>query len=333
MAEDAGHGGATDGLIFAYRLDGQGGGTPLDLEAVTAATAPGGPWVWAHFDGRNPEARAWLRDQSGLGALIVDALLSEKTRPRVEIFEDEGALINLRGVNASDNAAPEDLVSVRLWISGRRVITVRMRPLRTVNDVRDRIKADVGPHGGGEVLTALALHLLDRMGPILEGLNLQLDEAEQALISAPHADLRKRIVIVRRRVILMRRYIAPQREVVAILKSAHYPWFTASDRRHLLEAYDRMTLYVEDLDTMRERAQIIQDELTSLMTAKLNRNTYLLSLVATIFMPLSFVTGLFGINVGGIPGADSPVAFGWFVLALGGMLIVQLGILRALKWF
>nr|WP_279347269.1 zinc transporter ZntB [Govania unica] len=314
-------------------MDGQGGGTPLSLAEVTTLPQPTDPWVWAHFDGSTAAAKAWLEQESGLPALVIAALLKERTRPRVEVFEEEGVLINLRGTNSAENAVPEDMVSVRLWISGRRVITVRLRPLRTVNDLRDRIEAHVGPRSGGDVLTSLALSLIDRMSPILEALNIQLDLAEDSLIHQPKLDLRRRIVTVRRRVIMMRRHIAPQREVVAVLKNSHATWFTVNDRRHLHEAYDRMALYVDDLDTMRERSQIIQDELTSYMNARLNRNTYLLSLIASIFLPLTFVTGLFGINVGGIPGSDNPSAFGWFVGSLVVVMVIQFVVLRAIKWF
>ncbi|HBF99444.1 MAG TPA: zinc transporter ZntB, partial [Alphaproteobacteria bacterium] len=92
------------------------------------------------------------------------------------------------------------------------------------------------------------------------------------------------------------------------------------------------TRFVEDLDAVRERSQIIQDELTTALSDKLNRNLYLLSIVAAIFLPLGFLTGLLGINVGGIPGTESPYAFGIFSAILVLIVGLQVVIFRKLHW-
>jgi zinc transporter len=95
---------------------------------------------------------------------------------------------------------------------------------------------------------------------------------------------------------------------------------------------DRITRYVEDLDAARERAAIIQDELTTRLAETMNRNMYMLSVIAAIFLPLSLLTGLLGINVGGIPGVEWKWAFtlvtaGITLLGVAGFLLM-----RRLKW-
>jgi len=100
----------------------------------------------------------------------------------------------------------------------------------------------------------------------------------------------------------------------------------------LREVADRVTRMTEDIDAVRERAMVLQDQLTDQRAEEMNRNMMVLSVVAAIFLPLGFLTGLFGINVGGMPGVESPVAF-WFVVAACGVIgIVLLALFRMKKW-
>ena len=88
-----------------------------------------------------------------------------------------------------------------------------------------------------------------------------------------------------------------------------------------------------ELDAVRERAHIINDEVTNQLTERLNKNMYALSVIAAIFLPLGFLTGLLGINIAGIPGAENPAAFAIFCAMLGMLVIAQILLFRKLKWF
>lgn len=104
-------------------------------------------------------------------------------------------------------------------------------------------------------------------------------------------------------------------------------WMSEVARALLRESGDRITRFLETLDAARERAAITNEELTQGLAEQMNQTMYTLSIVAAIFLPLSLLTGLLGINVGGIPGADSPWAF-----ALVTLLILALGVAEWL-WF
>ena len=105
-----------------------------------------------------------------------------------------------------------------------------------------------------------------------------------------------------------------------------------ANRRDIRETIDRLRRYIEDLTVSQESAIVLQDEINSREAAKANRTIYMLSIVAAIFLPLTFVTGLLGINVGGIPGADSARGFSVTVGALAAVLVVQIIVFRKLKW-
>jgi len=91
--------------------------------------------------------------------------------------------------------------------------------------------------------------------------------------------------------------------------------------------------FIEDLDAIRERSQVVQDELQNLLADQLNKRTYLLAIVAAIFLPLSFLTGLLGINVAGIPGAENPWAFAIVVGGLVAVVGLQAWYLHKKGWF
>ena len=110
------------------------------------------------------------------------------------------------------------------------------------------------------------------------------------------------------------------------------PWLDQGERLRLREMADRITRYVEELETARERTLLVQDELSSRLSEQMNKTMYVLTIVATIFLPLGFVTGLLGVNLGGIPGTDEPLAFILLCLGLLGFGLLELLLFRRLKW-
>lgn len=321
----------TSHVIFAYGFDGLGGGTPLSGTDV-AEQIKGRHLAWVHMDATHPDTRQWLHQElSYLDPFIVEALLAEETRPRITEI-GEGALIILRGVNFNENAAPEDMVSLRLWIDQHRIISLRLRKLKTAQDLGEKLKAGRGPKNAGEFISTLIASLTGSMDSTLTGLGDRMDEAEEQITENPDASLRESIVMVRKQAIIFRRHLSPQREVIVQLRATDLEWLSRTDKRNLQESYNVISRYLEDMDTIRERAHIIKDELTNTLSEKLNKNMYMISIVTALFLPLGFITGLLGINVAGMPGANAPSAF-WLVCGLlAGTGTIQLLILRRLRW-
>jgi zinc transporter len=323
-------------LICAYRLDGEGGGQSLEWADVEA-WAPGGGIVWIHLDCRQENTEAWLRGSSGLNTFVIDGLLAEETRPRCDWFED-GILLILRGVNLNPGAEPEDMVSIRIWFDERRVISTRLRHLMAVQDIREQLTAGKGPVSAGHLVARLAARLTERMGPVIEELGDRVADLEEHLIRSDgggQLDLREvryKLIDLRRVTIALRRYIAPQRDALNRLLQFEEAWLDSRVRGRLRETVDRVTRMTEELDEVRERSAVIQDELANRLSQRMERTMYVLTVVATIMLPLGFLTGLLGINVGGIPGADTVWAF-WAVCgALALLVVVEVWLFRRLRW-
>lgn len=319
-----------DGLICAYILDADGGGQELGWQDVNAWTPDMG-LLWVHLDRTGDGARVWLLEQSGIDPIHAQALLQEGARPRVLPSGDD-LLVVLRGVNLNPGSDPEDMVGVSMWLEGNRIVTVRHRRLMAVNDLREAVAAGRGFRTTGEFLSEISNRLITRIGPIVEELDDEVDQLEEEILTTHSTELRTRIGAVRRQAIKLRRFLAPQRDVIVRLCVEPTSWLDDRSRARIREVSDRTLRYVEDLEASRERAAVVQEELHNRLSDQMNKTMYLLTLVAAILLPPSFITGLFGINVGGMPGVESGFGFAIVVLAIVVLATVEIILLKRLKW-
>lgn len=318
-------------LICAYDLDGQGGAEALTWEAVVSQSGPSRRTRWVHLNRREEATRSWLVGDSTIDPLVVDALLMEDTRPRATAFAD-GLLLNLRGVNLNPETNPADMISVRMWIDGGRIISTRFPRIMAIQDVRDRLAAGSGPTNQGDFIIMLARLLMDRMEPVIDSIDDQLSEVETQMLDAPEASLRSQLSRLRRTTITLRRHVASQREALSQIPALDFAWLSERNRIEARELLDRITRYVEELEGLRDRAGLAQEELANQLAERMNRNMYVLTIVAGIFLPLGLLTGLLGINVGGIPGTENPLAFAFVCALLVALLVVEVMFFRRLKW-
>jgi len=319
-------------VLLSYSLDGSGGGTALHGGAVSHLLKDD-QLTWAHLSADHPDTPVWLRREVGyLDDFVVNALLADETRPRI-LPVGEGVLLILRGVNLNENASPEDMVSIRLWIDPHRIISLQRRKLKAVSDLAANIEAGQGPVDCAGFITMLIGLLFARMAPAVTSLGEEMDDIEEDVLDGSANALREQIVSIRKKAIIFKRYMAPQRDLITNLLEVKIDWFANHNHHQMIEAHDNITRFVEELDSVRERSQVISDEVTNILTERLNKNMYALSVVAAIFLPLGFLTGLLGINIGGIPGAENPQAFVVFCGMLALVVGLQIVIFRKMRWF
>ncbi len=318
-------------LVCAFVLDRDGKGHAIEWDGITGWRPEDG-LLWVHLEIAGPRTEHWLREESGLDPVVCDALMSGDVRPRAEPTGDDAMLVNLRGVNLNPGADPDDMVAIRLWISAERIVSVRRRKLLTIRDLRERIMAGRGPTHAGEFLTEIAGGLMERMGGVITDLDDRVDELEDQVLTVTSNVLRPQLSDIRKSAIALRRYLAPQREALARIQTAQPSWMEERDRARLRETLDTLVRYIEDLDSARERAAVTQEELNSMLADRMNRTMYVLTIVAALLLPPSLIVGLFGINVGGMPGVEHEWAFYEVIGLMIVFGIAQFFILRKLKW-
>ena len=321
---------APEGLLHALLLDGNGGANELNWNDANLWTPEQG-CLWLHFNLDLAGVDEWMRGSSKLNELAAEALLSQETRPRANNLGDE-LLLALRGVNLNPGSDPEDMVSIRLWTDGKRVISSRRRRLLSVGDIREQMAIGNGPVDAGELLVALIDRIVRRMSDTVDSFEDEVMALEDRVLSGTASTLRYDLSLLRKQTIVIRRYLAPQREALNRLVMEKLSWMTSAYQMQLREISDRLVRHIEDIDAVRERAALAQEELLSLVSEQMNERMYVLSLVAAIFLPLGFFTGLMGINVGGMPGVENSNAF-WVVVALCVALMLVLAVVfRWKKW-
>lgn len=320
----------SEGLVHAFLIGESGKPRTLDWNGIRAWKPELG-LMWVHLDASFEESRQWVATGSYLPSIVPNALLADETRPRVNAVGD-GALVVLRGVNLNPGADPEDMVSIRLWVESQRVISVRLRRMLSVEDVVASLEQQPLT-GAGDLVVRLAGRLVDRMSDVIDGMEERVADLEQSVLHEPEQSMRFNLTDLRREAITLRRYLAPQREALGRLQGEQLSWFTELDRLRLREVYDRLIRHVEDLDAVRERAAVVQEELISHLSNQINQRMYVLSVVAAVFLPLGFLTGLLGVNVGGIPGAESPYGFVAFILILVLLVVLQAWYFIKKRWF
>ena len=317
-------------FLHCYVFNGRGGGEEFDFRSLSELSEDRGT-LWLHLDVNDDASRSWIEKDSGLEPVIVDALLAAETRPR-SFSTDQGLLVVLRGVNTNPGEDPEDMVSIRVWIERNRIISTRRRRLLSVTDLRGMLDKGVGPTSPGSFLTCLIDKLADRIGNFIDDIEERVSTAEDTMDAQDHTQFRQMISTLRQQIASVRRFLAPQRDALDRLYRQPGDWLSEADIRNLRDEADRITRYLEDLDLARERTMVLREEFLGQLAQEQNSRMYVLSVVAAVFLPLTFVTGLLGMNVGGLPGLDSPRGF---VGSLVIMVVAAVGLLaffRAKKW-
>lgn len=281
-------------------------GRAKEIEPRTATEAVGG-FVWIHLHGDGETVAGWLRDHDSLPEFVIDPLTAIETRPRCDAV-GKGAFVNLRGLSDDDLTSADPLASVRIYASAGRVHSVTRRRLTAFHTVIDRVE------GGevadpGDLIVAFASAITEQLDPLIADLGDTLDECEEALDPARIFEQRRAVTHTRVRAIGYRRFLVPQRSALEKLGQLPGDWLQADDRLHLAAAADRAARMAEEVDSIRERAALIHETLTDLRAEQLDQRSLQIAIVAMVFLPLTFLTGLLGMNVKGIPFADEPWAF------------------------
>lgn len=310
--------------VFGYCLNGDGSG-----QAATGFTAGDKP-LWLHIDYSEPDSVEWLT-QLGIPENVTESLVRLDTRPRTMVIGN-GILVFLRAINMNPDQSPDDMVSLRLWIEKNRMISVRQRRILSTQDIKRELENGVGPNDIQELLVFLLERLADRIADYVDSLEEAISSHEEAVENAEPSNVRIQVSSLRRQAAMVRRYLAPQRDALDAL-SRQAKFIMSDDHLYQIhEQSDRIVRYVEDLDLVRERAMVLQEELMNRIAQEQNARMYVLSIIAAIFLPISFVTGLFGMNVAGLPGIENPQAFLLVGMTMVAMVTGIVVFFRSNKW-
>jgi zinc transporter len=290
-----------------------GDGPIREISSREAAVYAGPGFVWIHIEDGDPEDLATLKGQADIPDVAANALVATETRPRCDRIE-QGALVNLRGPAVIETDDSDRLVSIRMWVRKGKVNSVTRRPLAATLDVRSSMESDK-IRDPGDLVAAFARAISTQLDPEVAGLGDTLDECESGFDAHEIYRLRPKIAQIRSDAIAYRRFVAPNRDALTTLAHLDFEWLEEDDRLHIREAADRFARMTEELEAVRERAALLHEQITDMRGEQMEARSLYISVVAFIFLPLTFITGLLGMNVEGIPYAQEPWAF-WGVVGV-----------------
>ncbi|WP_105424925.1 CorA family divalent cation transporter [Neorhizobium tomejilense] len=326
------------GLRFALVLDGHGGCRTMNM-AEACSWKPGDGLVWLHFERDHPATADWINTNGGFDPLVAEALLAEDSRPRVEPLDD-GLLIILRGVcaappeEAEKNSDEIDLVPLHIWVDEHRLVTLRDSGhyITALRDIRRALDNGKGPRQAGELLALVSDKLVRDLEPVLDDMDEEVDELDELIFKGEASEVRQRLKLLRRRAVQLRRYLAPQRDALSRIEHDDAPWLRERDKLRFREVIDKLMRFIEYLDAIRDRTGILHDDLSTVIGERIARNSNRLAALAALLLPPSVVAGLFGMNVGGIPGVGETWAFLLIVALVIVISASTLWILKRIEW-
>ncbi|QFT57952.1 Zinc transport protein ZntB [Sulfitobacter sp. THAF37] len=288
----------------------------------------GAAYRWWHFDLADPMLIPWAEQH--LHPIPGGALIQPKTRPRCDRFEG-GLILNLRGINLNTGEDADEMISVRIYADEDVLVTVRRNKVFAIDAIRRGAEAGSAPLSTAEFLEQLITGLTDRVDQHVATIDERTDHYEIAL-EDKDTPMPRDLPDNRRAVIRLRRYLEPQRAALSKLSTLDLPMIPETISLSLRELANRAAIDVEELDELQGRLISVQEEHDANIAQRQARHGYVLSLAAAIFLPLGFITGLFGVNVGGMPGVDRPDAFAILCLSMLGLSVLMVILLKLVRW-
>jgi zinc transporter len=318
----------TLGASILLVFDGKGGVIRKEPGAEKLVV-PARGFVVVSGKSKSPEFKVWLKNE--LGPFNADLLTVPSTRSRCIVLDDR-AMVVMRV--ARPGAEPDDIGRqlMTLWIEKGRVIISSELNIPEFLGITQWEQSHHAPVSPADLVARLGLRAADRLEPLVEMLGDKLDDIEESLIVQHTSKAQNRLSELRRTLISFRRLVWPQRDMLNTLEIEDLSFFTTRDRLRLREASARAARIGDELQAMSERAVLVHEQIIDARAEQMNKTMLILAAVTVVFMPLTLLTGVLGMNVAGIPFSDNAHAF-WSVCV--GLLLLSLGIvwwMRGQRW-
>ncbi len=307
-------------------------GTAVVEQDRIALTQGKGMHCWVDLAGPSEDELAWLQQTFDFHPLTIDDCRHFNQRAKVEEY-DTYLFITMavprRAVNGQEMEADE----LHAFLGSDYLVTVHANSMPAIETIRQRLLADkasskLAPDFLLYVVTDL---LVDRYFPILDEIEEDIDAVEDEVLAQPTRATLNRIFALKQDLIYLRKTAGPAREVFNALAGRRFPLVSARTGIYFRDVYDHLVRTYEIIETSRDLLSNSLDAYLSVVSNRLNEVMKQLTLIATIFMPLSFLVGFGGINFESMP-FQSAVAFAVFVVALAVSPIALLAWMRRKEW-
>lgn len=248
-------------------------------------------------------------------AAFTESLRSDDTSTRIEL--DEGVLVAvIHDVQFEFSWDPANVSTVSLYAAPRLLVTARLKPLRSVDRLRDTVRAGTPFRSSGDLFAQLLRQQADVMVEIVRNATRRVDVIEDKLLARSLTASRKELGALRALLVRLQRLLAPEPAAMFRLLSRPPGWITEEDLQDLRQAAEEFASAVTDSGALVDRLKQLQEELVAQLNEQTGRTLFILTVVTVLALPVNLIAGLFGMNVGGVPLARNPHGFLAVVLSL-----------------
>ncbi|MFT3735823.1 MAG: transporter [Rhodocyclaceae bacterium] len=315
---DTRYGSDQHGLICGFRMSPHAPAQELDSDEAAAwlATpdAPEGDFLWLHFNLGHTASEKWLGSHADLPDEYFETLREGSHSTRIERVESSLlAIVNDVHYDFSFEAA--EISTLWLSVGQRLVVSARRKPLRAVDTLREAVRRGEQLRSPMELLIHLLRDQEDVLVNVVRRVTQRIDEVEDKLLAGKLGTTRAELGTLRRLLVRLQRLLAPEPASLFRLLQAPPDWVDAEDSQELRQSTEEFSVVLRDMSALQERIKLLQEELAAHVNEQNNRSLYVLTIVTVLALPINIVAGLLGMNVGGIPFAESGHGF-WIIVAL-----------------
>jgi zinc transporter len=316
------------GLICGYVLRPDGALHSLDWREIDAALSEGNANIWLHFNLADMRAKRWVESCSLLPNLAKDILLGSTNQMMLEPVGNGLAGI-LGDLHHDFQDDPAKIGVLRLYLDEHVLISARRHPLKAIDSLRRSMADGFQATRPIDLMTRFLHHLAETLGLTIAELGETIDHIEDRILADHISNEGVELGRARQLIVRLRRHLIPQRHALVGLLSRLPKWLQEDEASSLRQAIERLDMLGHDLDLVQDRARLLQDEIANKQAERTNHNLYVLSIVTAVFLPITLITGVFGMNVAGLPGLQDPTSFWWVIL---GMFAIATITLLLLYW-
>jgi len=304
-------------VVYSYKIS---NGKAIKINPKLESTDDNG-FSWFHLSGNHKKALEWIKENLNIPEVTADMLSSKNTRPNVVKFPT-GYMITMRAVNTNEEG--NDIFNaINLWVTENSIITSRNAKILAIEDIVKDIELEDIPESKGEFIVRLIHHIQKRINLKVRDIEYVIETLEEKVLNKDFNDVRTDLINQRKTIVQMKRYLVPQREMLQALILEKQFFIDESNTISLKYYYDKMIRLVEELDVAREHILLVQEEVTNIKNDQMNKSMFRISIISALFLPLGFITGLLGVNIGGVPGVDDTNSF--LILSVISLIYLVLG--------
>ncbi|MGC4092775.1 MAG: CorA family divalent cation transporter [Polyangiaceae bacterium] len=301
----------TEGLICAFRLKSREELALRPTELELSKTEP----LWLHFSLSDIRVARYLEQRATLDEDVCRLLVRGEERVRL-LRVPGGFALALGDLRHDFDADPEGFGTLRVYVDARAMITCRHQRLTSTDRLRQQLqRGDDACEGTTELFAWLIQELVSGFSRVSSELAETVDDAEDEILAGNFERRAAELGRLRRLLARLRRTVGANRSALSSLPESIPGLYDAEQRRHLKEVIEQFDAVGQDLELVTERARLLQEEIAGRLGEATNRNLYLLSIVTTVLLPITMITGVFGMNVGGLPFSAHNHGF-WWVMAV-----------------